>query len=364
MLTGRLLELNEASKVKKLQIKSLVVDPTSTTEPESTSLCVTLENQKSKYLKMIDRLSQENKKKAQSIDSLKTQLDFIRKALGMAGLEVDLQELQTLEVEKEEDASGTSKAQTQGAAAGVPIEVVSIPLMAQVKNKAPEVCIEKTLVPHPPANDTSNKVMESLASIGKSYIHHLLYTRKLEGDSIKLKERVEAELGKDSPFADAFTTVALKTEGNKSSSHQQALQVASQPNQIPLVNETSTDSEPQKKSWIAKKKAEFNKKAPLPPISGSQGDLISSSNESAPSESGKTFMTEAFNHSKTELLLRPVELGTDFADDISVSQWRSEINEALPEHQSLLGLNLGKSSRYAEKMARTKKLKETMARRR
>ena len=305
----------------------------SSNPPQVPSLTLTLEHQKTKYLKLIDRLTTDNKKKAATIRSLQNQLEWIQKALDLAGLELNMKELESLKGEQALSESIPMAAEdlnqplpsTTVSKQTVPIELVHMPLA------------------HPSMDPPrSQKVMQSLASLGKSYIQHLLNSRKCESDphrsfwseDLVQSTRQSSFVSPKKSVLDPFGLSAPSLDGAPSS---------------------CTDSD----TLSISKKAELNRKQPLPPISNDL--LVKKPLSDVTSESTQSsFNTHQYLQAKTHLLQRPCDKQNkdEEDDDASLSQWRSDLL-SVPEHLSLLTFDPIKS-RYSDKMQQRfkKKLKD------
>ena len=354
---------------------------------ESVPLYLSIQNQKEKYRGLIDRLSNENKRKSYMIDSLRNQLELIKKALGLAGLELDMKELQSLvhnktlekdekaplpEVVKEPSDSVAEAAEEVIVPERVPVDVINIPMHAfppegYMDEQPISSHLQSSQLPHEPKQERpKGSEKESFASLGKSYIHHILATRNLNRDT---NTRFEVALNsKDWTEAHEIPSERGHTFlPNAFHPNLQHGKLAMQSSVTSLYTNTTDQTAATGGNTSAVQDAlvgssesvSLNPKSRLPPIPLSDQDAGPGSEET------QSVISKRSDHFPRHhgLHIRHVDLTEDFEDTASVNHWRMDHDVAVPENRALLNLeNLKKPSKYTLKVARSKKLKERLTR--
>lgn len=287
------------------------------------SIYLLLQEQKDKYRGLIDRLSHDNKRKSYSIELLKNQLDLIKKALSLAGLELDMKELQSLVSNRVKEKADNERKN----------ENIII-------SNEPDVIMESGLVPKPPKEPEHNMMQipvsltetnyskqsshfqETQSQITKSYIEHVL---KLNRES--LLPNHENVNRKDN----IIKPRKYPKEGTKVSLDHQD-----------LSQELESSSDPAK--------TVFNGKEPLPPIHSDDKVL------KIETKSILVGIKEVSLKKSEEMAVKPKL--EDF-DATSLNRWKNDADGSIvPEPHSILELLNGHKSLINDKTARKQKIRE------
>ena len=290
---------------KKIEISESKTAQSTTPNDTQESIYLLLQEQKNKYRGIVDRLSHDNKKKSHTIEILKNQLDLIKKALSLAGLELDMKELQALVSHrvKEKDEQELKVEKTN---LNEKIEESSLIPQTQV-----ELDIESVKVIESESNQTKKQLNfeETQTQISKSYIEHVLNLNRnsnlVNHENLHVQEKV-----------------------------------------IKFSKHSKTDPEIQKEDSEPIKTI-FNQKEPLPPIHHIDEKILKSAVNTFGRKDGPQTMT----CDKTESIAHFEDFET-----VSLNRWKNDTDSVITtENHSILELlNKHKS----DKLERKQKLRE------
>jgi hypothetical protein len=280
------------------------------------SIYILLQEQKNKYKGMIDRLFQDNKRKTNSIELLKNQLDLIKRALSLAGLELDMKELQSLvsnRVKEKTDHQTEEEKSTMG----------NKPEVTELVPKPPlEYDPEKTnfsLSVEPNQAKKAATLEDTQNLITKSYIERVLsINRESAPENISKKDHV--------------------IKANKSTKEAPKISLNFQE----TIQEVSSTAEPQKSI--------FNQKEPLPPIHIDD------------KEANELQITTKELQQKNSAAL-DMEKQLEAFETVSLNRWKNDDDDAMAtDNQSILEILNRHRSIITDKAERKQKLREKKSR--
>jgi hypothetical protein len=333
----------------------------SKSQSDGDSIYFILKNQKQKYQHIIDRLSNESKRKSYTIKSLNDQLKTIKKVLGLAGLELDMKELQAMAHPISQDPAFPENAENQGPtdlpiAAEDPVstldsritrpQTVPMPIKTLPLADIPEFVEKKKMKPHPPPGPPPEKRADL------SYVDHILQLRNQNRDSNgrftwAVKDWTEAHVHSKKPNLIFEECIPFGIQ--KQSSFQSLV--------TSTVGESTCVASIMNKDDI-KLPPLIKKNARLPVIHVSMKEEAKIDETATERSRDAESLTSShyqpnFHHTK--------HLPSDLGDMASVNQWKTE---SLLDHSSQVVSDQGEKpviSKYSLKIARTRKLRENQA---
>jgi hypothetical protein len=269
------------------------------------SIYILLQEQKNKYRGIIDRLSHDNKRKTNTIELLKNQLDLIKKALSLAGLELDMKELQSLVSNRIKEKADYEKYEKGVIAEKGPELVPRPPVESDPEKTYFSLSTEKTLV------KKAATLEETQSQITKSYIERILAINRestiSNHENITKKENVI----KSNKHTKEVPEVSLN--------YQESIQ------EVPPVAEPP--------------KSIFNQKEPLPPIHIEDQATM-----------------QEMDQRKFDAL--DIESNFEAFETASLNRWKNHDDPPMAtENQSILELLSGHKSIIADRAERKQRLK-------
>jgi hypothetical protein len=267
---------------------------------------------------MIDRLFQDNKRKTNSIELLKNQLDLIKRALSLAGLELDMKELQSLVTNRVKEKADHQTVEEKATMVNKPEATELVP-KPPLEYDPENAYFSLSIEPNQPKRAVT--LEETQSQITKSYIERILSINR--ESAIPTHENISK---KDNIIKANKST----QEAPKISLNCQAMQ------------EVPSAAEPQKSI--------FNQKEPLPPIHIEDKEVTNHLHITAKELQEKN--SDSLN----------MENQFEAFETVSLNRWKNDDDAMTTDNQSILEILNRHRSIITDRAERKQKLREKKSR--